>query len=512
MAPSAYPIEGYTVSEAYDSSSQRPAKKLRVGQAAADPDLDAAAEHAAIPSHPLGVKPSGNALTAEVDIKARCGHFARLPDEILMQVLEYFDASILRSLGASCKALYAFTRSEELWRALFVESQPPDFQWRGSWRSTYLSLPAGLQSHLDCSGLFSDALYRPFQCTYTPLEPYVTNIPRQNAIARLPDLSVEEFSSQWTNKPFILTSPVKEWPCFHGWSTPSLVKRYAEVAFRAEAVDWPLNKYVDYMYNNSDESPLYLFDRSFAEKMNIGVGKDVKDAAYWPPSCFGEDLFGVLGDQRPDSRWLIMGPARSGSTFHKDPNATSAWNAVLTGSKYWLMFPSSPSLPPPPGVILSEDCSEITSPLSIAEYLLTFHEMARETPGACEGICYAGEVLHVPSGWFHLVLNLEESIALTQNFVPRAKLADVLGFLRDQKDQTSGFKDGIEDPYSLFVEKLGEKHPDLLEEGLRGLERKGNGGRSGKWEELVKGGREAEGEEAGGFTFGFGCDDDEEVP
>ena len=24
----------------------------------------------------------------------------------------------------------------------------------------------------------------------------------------------------------------------------------------------------------------------------------------------------------------IMGPAKSGSTFHKDPNATSAWNAV----------------------------------------------------------------------------------------------------------------------------------------------------------------------------------------
>ena len=268
------------------------------------------------------------------------------------------------------------------------------------------------------------------------------------------------------------------------------------------------------MINNEDESPLYLFDRSFAEKMNLATGKRDTGAAYWSPECFGEDLFTVLGDQRPDSRWMIMGPARSGSTFHKDPNATSAWNAVLTGSKYWLMFPSSPTLPPPPGVILSEDASEITSPLSIAEYLLGFHELARETPGCKEGICHAGEVLHVPSGWFHLVLNLEESIALTQNFVPRKKVCEVLHFLRDSPEQVSGFKDDVKDPYGLFVQKLGELHPDILEEGLRELNIKDKG-RRGRWEALVKPTEPVDGESTSGFSFGFGGaddDDDADIP
>jgi hypothetical protein len=303
---------------------------------------------------------------------------------------------------------------------------------------------------------------------------------------------------------------VKEWPVYGTWTPEFLLAHFPDVKFRAEAVDWPTSTYLSYMNDQADESPLYVFDRAFAEKTHIDVSAPPRSptASYWSPEAFGADLFDALGPHRPDSRWLILGPARSGSTFHKDPNATSAWNAVLTGSKYWLMFPSGPGVEPPPGVIVSEDQSEVTSPLSIAEYMLTFHELARATPGCREGICYAGEVLHVPSGWFHLVLNIEESLALTQNFVPKAKLPDVLGFLRDQRAEVSGFKEDVcERAYELFVERLREEMPEVLEEGLAELERRGKGKR-GKWEELTKGGEEEE-SGGGGFSFGFGGDDDD---
>ncbi len=62
------------------------------------------------------------------------------------------------------------------------------------------------------------------------------------------------------------------------------------------------------------------------------------------------------------------------------------------------MFPSSDDTPPPPGVFISEDQAEVTSPLSIAEWLLAYHTEARNTKGCLEGVCYEGEVLHVPSG------------------------------------------------------------------------------------------------------------------
>jgi hypothetical protein len=98
------------------------------------------------------------------------------------------------------------------------------------------------------------------------------------------------------------------------------------------------------MQNNTDESPLYLFDREFADKTELA-------AEYKVPDIFAADYFKVLESIRPDYRWLIIGPERSGSTFHKDPNATSAWNAVIEGEKYWVMFPPDVL---PPGVFTSD--------------------------------------------------------------------------------------------------------------------------------------------------------------
>ena len=260
-------------------------------------------------------------------------------------------------------------------------------------------------------------------------------------------------------------------------------------------------------------------------------------------------------------RWLIVGPERSGSTFHKDPNATryigsklskvlvnnivySAWNAVIRGLKYWIMFPTAPGFPPPPGVFVSEDQSEVTSPVSITEWLIGFHAEARKTTGCLEGLCHEGEVVHVPSGWWHLVVNLEPSIAITQNFVPRGHLVDALDFLKYKSDQVSGFKGDVSDPFRLFCSTLQEKHPEFFEEAMLEMNRRRQKKR--KWDEITiydmnggknhsdDGGKIGEidgaeatrsgdryarlhdgtnhGESCFSFGFGGGDDSDEEIP
>ena len=109
-----------------------------------------------------------------------------------------------------------------------------------------------------------------------------------------------------------------------------------------------------------------------------------------------------------------------------------------------------------------------------------------------EAVCETGEVFYVPSGWWHLVVNLESSIAVTQNFVSPSNLPGVLHFLKHRSDQVSGFKlkqeavveaksqereyNGEEDDetgggavFARFCEVLGKQQPDVLLKGMEGL-------------------------------------------
>jgi hypothetical protein len=47
-----------------------------------------------------------------------------------------------------------------------------------------------------------------------------------------------------------------------------------------------------------------------------------------------------------------------------------------------------------------------------------------------ECIVRAGELIFVPRGWWHMAINLEDGVAITQNCVSRTNLPHVLSFLR----------------------------------------------------------------------------------
>ena len=93
----------------------------------------------------------------------------------------------------------------------------------------------------------------------------------------------------------------------------------------------PFRDYVRYMEACREEAPLYLFDKWFGRpskgERGEGIGREgegmgdlTKD--YTVPEYFAADLFSVLGEKRPDYKWLIIGPERSGSSFHVDPNSS----------------------------------------------------------------------------------------------------------------------------------------------------------------------------------------------
>lgn len=73
-----------------------------------------------VPPHPLGIKPAGNRYTTSGNAKSAAGLFSVLPDEIIIQILDFLDETLLLRLGATCKALYAFSTFDELWKTLLI--------------------------------------------------------------------------------------------------------------------------------------------------------------------------------------------------------------------------------------------------------------------------------------------------------------------------------------------------------------------------------------------------------
>ena len=124
----------------------------------------------------------------------------------------------------------------------------------------------------------------------------------------------------------------------------------------------------------------------------------------------------------------------------------------------------------------SKDGADVTVPLSIGEWLLSFwpfHLQARQDPDPrrrpLETIVGPGEVIFVPHGYWHMVINLDESIAITQNYVSESNLADVLLFLQKTPEQISGVRDREgeavkpDELFDRFTELLRTYHPEIID-------------------------------------------------
>ena len=96
-------------------------------------------------------------------------------------------------------------------------------------------------------------------------------------------------------------------------------------------------------------------------------------------------------------------------------------------------------------------------------------------------------------GWWHIVLNLEEAAAITQNFVTEVTLPHALAFLargRDNPDLVSGCPEGDRSVlYDRFVGALARERPEVLERAQAELDARRRKLEVGAWAWGCGGGR-----------------------
>ncbi|ORC91727.1 transferase, transferring glycosyl group [Trypanosoma theileri] len=338
-------------------------------------------------------------------------------------------------------------------------------------------------------------------------------------VPRCSGLTPNEFRKRFEepNLPVILTDVAVNWPMFRilegnfknlATKAKELFRSNAslDVPMRCEHTTMTVSDYVRYAVEQSDERPIYMFDAEFGTSM-------AADSLYTVPEHFGrDDFFKVLGKERPKYRWIIAGPKRGGSSFHVDPNYTNAWNANLTGRKRWILFPPGCT---PAGVFPSEDMSEVTTPVSLTEWLLNHYDATVEKWKGVgyECICEPGDIMFIPCGWWHFVINLEDSVAITQNYVSECNLPSVMKFLSAMKSSISGIDEDADNTVGAMVEKrranfadefaaaMHSSFPDLMKRVETDLEKEAQLRRERKRTHVTA--LPLLDAEADGFTFNF---------
>lgn len=213
-------------------------------------------------------------------------------------------------------------------------------------------------------------------------------------------------------------------------------------------------------HNYSGSLPvLYLKDWHFFN--------DTKAYDYYQvPVYFESDFLNeyCLDKNLTDYRFVYMGPKSSSTPIHIDVFGSFSWSANVHGVKKWLVIPPD-KVKELKKIFNDEIPNDLYSVANFAEI--------SKIVEAFEVIQKSGEVLFVPSGYMHQVMNLEDTISINHNWFNSCNLKQIYSNLlqanSEVQNQLSDLKnclseeEWIENCDKLMIMHFGQKLSDLID-------------------------------------------------
>ncbi|CAD6584879.1 MAG: hypothetical protein TREMPRED_003987, partial [Tremellales sp. Tagirdzhanova-0007] len=216
------------------------------------------------------------------------------------------------------------------------------------------------------------------------------------------------------------------------------VREYSEFA-RSERL---LGDILD-LWERGDGGELYVKDwhlPSAVEQEGRGV-----EEIYEVPEPFRDDWMNPAYSpsktnppqpQPNDFRFCYVGPPGTFTPLHRDVYASYSWSANIVGRKKWWLFP-------PDTLHSVRDTS--------GKLVFDVREMPDEG-GGIKIVQQEGEVIYVPSGWYHQVVNLDFCISINHNFASSITLPSLYDTLAEAQCQV---EESIADVKEMIQERLG---------------------------------------------------------
>ncbi|TYJ57249.1 hypothetical protein B9479_001982 [Cryptococcus floricola] len=276
------------------------------------------------------------------------------------------------------------------------------------------------------------------------------------------------------NTPFLLASSnTSQWPAAKALRTPGArtdeasdpdlrgLRQYAHHVVPVantlkpqfsefERTERPLGEVLDLWENDINAARgLYVKDwhlMAEIESEGRGVGE-----VYTVPECFRDDWLNPPYTPSPrathsesaststsDFRFTYAGPALTYTPLHRDVYGSYSWSANVVGRKVWWLFP-------PDRLDKIKDKN--------GELYFDVRDL-EDAGGAIKVLQQEGEIIFVPSGWHHQVLNIDFCISINHNFFSSPTLPRIYETLCVSQIRV---EESILDVKEMIIDRLGTK-------------------------------------------------------
>jgi histone arginine demethylase JMJD6 len=265
-------------------------------------------------------------------------------------------------------------------------------------------------------------------------------------IERRKKLSYEQFAKEYlyANKPVVVTDALKDWPALKRWSPEFFKREFGRMKFSlpadgkgkgqykgdgANTVEYTMELFIDRVLSSTDENPAPYFRNQILYDLFPSLAQDIQPLPEyfqpnWLPDHYMVKYVGDVLNRGAALELYIGGKGGAFPVLHYDGAGTHAFLMHVYGQKRFIIYPPSQEqyLYPNPEKQNNSLINDLDNP-----DLKKFPLFAKAEPIVF--VLEAGELLFIPSHWWHTTKMLSPCISVSINVVNQSNWHELVDFV-----------------------------------------------------------------------------------